>query len=138
MMNTSTKVMTVVMVSLLAVVGCGKDKGDKAKVPAGKAISWSEAAEHVGQYVTVEGPVVSTYHAERSKGSPTFLNIGKPYPARGRFTVLIWGRDRDNFPGEPEEIYRGKTIRVTGVVETYKGTPEIVARSADQIEIVGQ
>src|SRR5712692_5691208 len=52
-----------------------------------------EAASHVGESTTVCGLVASATHAARSRGAPTFLNLGKPYPDQ-IFTAVIWGDDR--------------------------------------------
>src|SRR3712207_4248623 len=61
------------------------------------AISWDDALQHVGERQTIEGPVVGTVYVASSNGQPTFLNVGRDYPDSGRFTVVIWGDDRDNF-----------------------------------------
>jgi DNA/RNA endonuclease YhcR with UshA esterase domain len=80
--------------------------------------------------------VAGTKYASSSNGSPTFLNLGVDYPSSRRFTVVIWGRNRSRF-GAPERRYRGRTICVRGHVDTYRGIPEIEARSPSQIRIVG-
>lgn len=103
--------------------------------PAGNIISWNEAACCVGQAVMVCGPVAGAKYASSSKGQPTFLDLGKPYPDPERFTVVIWGDDRGNFPQPPEEFYAGKEICVTGTVELYKGAPQIVVREPAQIAV---
>ncbi|MDA9890823.1 hypothetical protein N9D51_01370 [Actinomycetota bacterium] len=100
------------------------------------AIPWDQAYENVGGRATIEGPIVSTSYASGSRGQPTFLNVGKPYPGPDRFTVVIWGYDRANFLFAPEVEYDNKTICVTGLVETYKGSPQIVADTASDIEIL--
>jgi len=100
------------------------------------AIPWDQASAHIGEQVTITGPTISTMYATDSRGKPTFLNIGKPYPDSGRFTVVIWGYDRDNFPFAPEVEYDNTTICVTGLVGTYKSIPEIVADTASDITIV--
>lgn len=99
-------------------------------------IEWSEALDHVGERVTVEGPVVGTYYARSSNGSPTFLNIGRDNPDPDRLTAIIWGRNRGEFSSAPESAYRGETIRVTGKVSVYKGSAQIEVKSPAQIEIV--
>lgn len=90
-----------------------------------QAIPWNEAKYHIGERITVYGPVVSTKYASSSKGTPTFLNIGKAYPDPNRFTVVIWGDCRLNFPEAPEVYYRGRNISVTGLIIEYNGVPEI-------------
>lgn len=97
-------------------------------------ISWDQAKYHIGERTTVLGPVKSTKWATGSKGQPTFLNIGNPYPNPNRFTVVIWGRNRSNFPFAPAIYYAGKTILVTGLIEEYKGVPEIEVVSPTQIQ----
>lgn len=100
------------------------------------AVSWKQASEFVDELVTVEGPVVGTFYAYDSNGEPTFLNVGKDYPNPSRFTVVIWGDDRGEFPESPEDMYAGCTVRVTGYVELYEGSPQIHISSPGDIEIV--
>lgn len=88
----------------------------------------------IGRVATVRGPVAGTRYASSSNGSPTFLNVGVDYPSARRFTVVIWGRNRSRF-GAPERRYRGRRICVRGLVESYRGIPEIEARSPAQIAI---
>lgn len=102
--------------------------------PSSSAINWDEAKYHFGERTTVCGPVVGTRWASGSKGKPTFLNIGKDYPDSGRFTVVIWIDYRANFPQPPEGYYLGKTICITGLIEEYKGIPQIEAKDPSQIQ----
>jgi hypothetical protein len=67
---------------------------------------------------------------------PTFLNLGVNYPNPRRFTVVIWIENRSAF-GRPEARYRGRTICVRGSVRSYRGVPEIEARSPTQIKVIG-
>lgn len=99
----------------------------------GESISTSEAGNYIGQNATVCGEVASTKFAERTKGQPTFLNLDAPYPHQ-KFTVVIWGNKREAF-GSPEIAYKGKAICATGLVENYKGTPEIIAEEPSQITV---
>ncbi len=99
-----------------------------------KYIEANEAYKYVGQKATVCGDVVGTNYAVRSKRQPTFLNLDQPYPNQ-IFTVVIWGSDRIKFKNPPETFFSGKTICVTGTVETYKGKPEIIVRDPNQIVV---
>ncbi len=95
-------------------------------------ISPEDAINHIGQQATVCGNVASTHFSSRSKGQPTFINLNRPYPSQ-IFTVLIWGSDRSSFSGAPENYYRDKRICVSGKIQQYRGTPEIIVKSANQI-----
>lgn len=97
------------------------------------AISWKNAHLYIGKTITVYGPVIDTHWAESSNGKPTFLNIGKPFPDTDRFTVIIWMDDRRNFVIAPEIFYLDKIVYVTGKVEEYNGSCEMIIRSPSQI-----
>jgi len=99
---------------------------------AKEAITAAQATEHVGEVETVRGIVVSATYASRAKGQPTFLNLDQPYP-NTIFTVVIWGSDRGKFAPSPETAFKGKTVRVTGKITVYRGTPEIVVHDPTQI-----
>ena len=100
---------------------------------AQETISAADAAKFIGQQKTVCGTVASVHQAVRSKGQPTFLNLDKPYPHQV-FTVLIWGSDKSKFK-EPPEALSGKEICVTGMIQSYRGIPEIIARDSSQIKV---
>ena len=95
-----------------------------------KRIQWDDAKNHVGEHVTVVGPVVS-YHETKTGGHVT-LNIGKDYPSTDRFTVFI--RDK-KAAWVPSDYYVGKTIAVTGTVKLYAGVPEIGVTEESQIVV---
>ena len=93
--------------------------------------------KYIGMEKTVCGTVASATYAVRSKGRPSFLNLDQPYPKQ-IFTVVIWGSDRNKFKNPPETFFKGKRICVTGIIEDYRGKPEIIVRSPDQIIIKSQ
>ena len=97
-------------------------------------ITAAQAAQHVGEVRTVRGVVVSATYASRAKGQPTFLNLDKPYPNE-IFTVVIWGSERGKFAAPPESAFKGKTVRVTGKITAYRGTPEIVVHDLAEIVV---
>jgi hypothetical protein len=99
------------------------------------AIGWQNARSAVGRVATIRGGVAGTRYAAASKGSPTFLNLGVNYPNPRRFTVVIWIENRSAF-GRPEVRYRGRQICVRGRVRSYRGVPEIEARSPAQIKVI--
>ncbi len=106
---------------------------DNAPQNYAQGIDWSDAGSYIGEYITVCGPVVDSKYATSTGGSPTFINIGKAYPDPDRFTILIWGDDRDKFSNPPESYYYQESICVNGLVEEYKGGLEIVVSDPSQI-----
>jgi len=133
-----------VLVSLLvgSIVSCAPvpvsppvapKEGPEEILPS-QAIPWDEAKYHIGERATVYGAVVDTHWASGSKGKPTFLNIGRPYPDPDRFTVVIWIDYRANFPQAPEVYYLGKTVYITGLITQYEGIPEIEVKDPSQIQ----
>ncbi|MBV9784905.1 MAG: hypothetical protein JO264_13930 [Acidisphaera sp.] len=90
-----------------------------------------EAREHVGETATVCDTVASAHYAPTSRGQPTFLNLGHPYP-NPDFTVVIWGEDRAKF-GTPEAL-EGHRVCVTGSIRSYRGGPEVIATDPGQVK----
>ena len=102
-------------------------------VAAPLTLSTTEAKKHVGENATVCGLVVDVHFASGSKGLPTFVNLDKPFPNQ-IFTVLIWGDDLPKFPENPAK-WQGRKVCATGTISEYRGSPEIVASSRDQVTI---
>lgn len=73
-----------------------------------------EAIDHIGEPARVCGIVASAKFADRVRGQPTFLNLGKPYPQHV-FTALVWGADRGSFSYAPESL-QGTEICVQGTI----------------------
>jgi hypothetical protein len=106
-------------------------------VPARGAepIPSTQAAQHVGERVTICGPVAGTAHFDRLKGRPTFLNFDRRHPDQS-FTVVIWGENAGKFERPPHQMFAGVELCVTGLVELYQGKPQIVVRDPAQITVV--
>lgn len=121
-----------VSVFALARVNVG---GEGSFGPA-ETVGWRQAGEHLGERVTIEGPVVGAHWAQDSQGQPTFLNIGRDYPDPDRVTIFIPGEYRARFPSAPEDLYSGEKVRVTGDLQEYEGAAEIEVNSPGQIEVI--
>jgi hypothetical protein len=92
----------------------------------GGSESWQSAGRKTGRLVRVKARVVSAVYARSSSGRPTFINLGHSYPNPNRLTLLIWGRNRANFPAAPERMFRrGRLVCAQGIVTRYRGVPEI-------------
>lgn len=94
-----------------------------------QSISAADAKNHIGKQETVCGKIVSEHTASGSRGMPTFINLDAPYPDEV-FTIVIWERDRARVGAMPKE---GSRTCATGIVQQYRGVPEIVVRSGSQL-----
>jgi hypothetical protein len=101
-------------------------------VPTGaqttNVIPFAEAAEHVGQHVTVEGTVAKVF---TSRNGNTFLDFGGACPNE-LFTG--WIPQNSALSADPALwSLRGRRVKLTGTVELYHGKPEIKVVSTDQL-----
>ena len=103
---------------------------DESREPASDVISWRQAGKHIGEFLTVEGTIVETHNS----GKACFLNFHPDW--RSSFTAVIFARSFAAFPPDPEDHYRGKRVRVTGLIREYRGKPEVILSSRDQIEVL--
>jgi DNA/RNA endonuclease YhcR with UshA esterase domain len=120
----------------LAVLGCSVFSGlflasfhlqrAEAVISPSNTIAASAAASHIGQSITIEGIVSEVHVADRA----TFIDIGGRYPDE-EFTGVIFPESYSAFPDVAE--LEGKTVDISGTVQLYRGKPEIILRSADQV-----
>jgi hypothetical protein len=94
-----------------------------------QTMSAAEAAKHVGERATVCGKVAGEHTATNSRGTPTFINLDVPYPNQ-LFAILIWGEDRQRVG---ELSADGTHLCATGVIQSYRGVPQIVVKSKTQL-----
>ena len=95
-----------------------------------QTVSPSEAANHIGQEVVVEGVISDVGHSARS--DTTFVNMGGKYPNHN-FTAVILRSAKPLFP--EVRSWEGEKVRIRGVVKIYRGKPEIVLEKAEQVTV---
>ena len=83
----------------------------------------------------MRGKVVRAAFARETRSKPTYLDLGRPFPAKDRFGVVIFGDDRSNFRRPPEDTYEGKDIAVGGEIRSFRGVPQIVTNHPNDIEL---
>jgi DNA/RNA endonuclease YhcR with UshA esterase domain len=93
-----------------------------------QTIAPADAKAHVGQTVTIEGPVGNVYTA---RSGMTFIDLGGRYPDN-TFAAVIFADDSGKFPDV--NALGGKVVDITGPVSLYRGKPEIILKSADQVK----
>lgn len=100
-----------------------------ASVGEAQTLTTAQAKAHEGENATVCGKVAGEKTATSSRGKPTFINLDSAYPNQV-FTILIWGDDRKNV-GELPKV--GSHVCVSGVIQDYRGVPEIAVKSSGQL-----
>jgi DNA/RNA endonuclease YhcR with UshA esterase domain len=93
------------------------------------AVEDSEAVEYVGKNVKVRGLVVSVM---TSPLGTTLIIFGQEFPNQ-TFAGFIEAGSK-LAADEDLALLQGKIISITGVIELYKGNPEIKVTSKDQIK----
>jgi DNA/RNA endonuclease YhcR with UshA esterase domain len=101
-----------------------------APAPAQTVIAPTDAPKHLGEIVTVEGPV-SEVHTDSRSGA-TFINMGGRFPNQA-CTGVIFKDDASTFPGM--DSLPGKVVDITGRVKDYKGRCEIILNDAAQLKV---
>src|SRR3954466_7310320 len=101
-------------------------------------ITADDAAKHVGETATVEFTIVQVGKSKEN----TFLN-SKAYERGGdnkSFVCFIPGDAKAAFQkkfGDDLKIsFQGKKVQVTGLLKDFRGSPEVVLNSPDQLKII--
>ena len=97
-------------------------------------IDIKDAATHEGDSVTICTKIFGARYFENGKGAPTLLNAGASYPD-ALLTVVIYGESRTAFENKPEEYYIDKNVCITGRISMFKGKPQIVINTQDNIVV---
>jgi len=77
-----------------------------------ETISWSEAADSVGQRLRVEGVVASVKRVEGA----TELSLGLPAPDPQRFVVIVPDKVARRFDAPLGDMFQGMLVRATGTI----------------------
>lgn len=91
----------------------------------GGGIAWNEAVAHAGTTQRVCGPLAGSGNSY----DHVFLNLGRDYPDRGRFQIVVWD------VGALEPIAYGVTLCTSGQIALYEGVAQIELYSPSSIEI---
>lgn len=124
--------MLLIAAMVLAAVGF---VGRRARPYSGPPrVEVAAAKAHVGEQAMVCGFVAGTQYARAATGQPTFLDLEKPFPDE-TFRAVIWGEDRDRFMEPPETAYIRRNLCVSGTIQLFSGTPEIIVRGPEQLSL---
>jgi len=138
-MKTNKQIFLIVLIMLLlAIAGCSQQSSPQTPytpqpydpTPPTACISAQDAWNNIGQYKCVEYFVGNPFRS--SKGN-VFLNEISDY--KKGFSTVIMAYSTSSF-GDPVSKFGYKTIRVTGMIQTYEGHPEIIVNNPANIILV--
>jgi DNA/RNA endonuclease YhcR with UshA esterase domain len=99
-------------------------------VRADTVIPDTDAAQHVGQAVAVEGTITKVF---KSRNGNTFLNFGGDYPD---VTFVVWIPQDAPEAADPNlASLEGKKVKIVGTIQLYRGKPEIKVSTKEQIVV---
>lgn len=104
---------------------------DGATKSAPPVISWEDAADHMDATVDVVGKVLRTYKARKGQ---VYLNFAENW--QETLSIYIPEKNASAFPEPPEKLYKGKYVRIRGVIREYKDSPSLTLRQPDAITLL--
>jgi hypothetical protein len=99
-----------------------------ARAQAPVVVIYTQAAQYIGQNVTVEGAVTTV---STSRKGNAFINFGGVYPNQTFTGWIPTGTPLASYASL--QLLKGKKVKITGRIELYRGKPEIRVLSKSQI-----
>lgn len=101
-------------------------------------IAWSQdkitevdLMDYVDKHVRYCDKVYGTY-VIKGKTNIALLNMGADYPDQ-KIVVAIFEENWNKFEAQPDELFNGKQICVSGKVVLYRDNPQIIVKNSKQI-----
>ena len=96
----------------------------------GQVVPLDSVGNHVGALTTVCDSVWSTFV---SKSGTVYLNFGGSFP-KNTFSAVIFSKDTSKFQEyRPVEFLKHKKVCITGMIDIYKGKPQIIVKGPNQV-----
>jgi DNA/RNA endonuclease YhcR with UshA esterase domain len=121
---------TTVLLAALA-LACAVGLAQETKTNALVKIQASAAKQHIDADAIVSGKIAEVNRAERL----VRLNFDKPFPNQ-TFTAVIFANKTNLFP-EIEKL-KDKNVEISGKIAQYRGRPEIILTSTNQLRVLDQ
>ena len=96
-------------------------------------ITPEEAAKHVGEKVTIRGTVFQVFV---SKSNNVYLNFGANFPDQTFSADVLIKKTPALLADGPQWLkdLEGEAVAVTGIIDLYKGKPEIVLTAKEDLK----
>jgi DNA/RNA endonuclease YhcR with UshA esterase domain len=99
----------------------------QSAIAQSNSINYTDAPKYIGKEVIVSGRVIDVFV---SKTNTTFINFCKDYRSCP-FSAVIFADDRSRF-GDLQKLI-GETVQISGIVNEYKGNPQIILQDPSQL-----
>lgn len=120
-----------VLTALTAVWVSASSPAADTNAPTTTAIPAAEARNHIGEQLVVTGKVVEVNVAEKL----VRLNLDQAFP-KTPFTAVIFAPNTNRF-GDLKR-FENATVAVEGKVTEYRGRPQIVLTSTNQVKLLSK
>lgn len=101
-------------------------KNDEGRIDI---INTKKVSDYINKNAIVEGYVADVV----IRPKVNYLNFDNKFPKQS-FTAVIFPKDAEKF--DDLNTYKNKNARVKGKVHLYKGKPQIIVNSPEQIQII--
>ena len=104
---------------------------------AQKQIKLEEAKNHIGDSVTLAGVIydIKVFEDDDKKPTLALVNLGAAYPNQIVTIAVRPELYKNTTMVFPDQRFKGDLANVTGKLELYKGKPQIIIYSPDQLHI---
>lgn len=142
-LNNSRLLFIVVFACLMALFGISAAQANAAPTqlnpPKGSSCHfphpWQQAHALQGEYRAFEGKVHKVHALPHVAGQPTFIQLGQKNHQNMPLTLVLWGAHRANFSKVLPHLAAGARVCVSGKVERYQNTPQIVLKYEEQLRL---
>jgi DNA/RNA endonuclease YhcR with UshA esterase domain len=118
-----------VLIVAVAFFSCALGTAQSTKPDDVKMLKADEAKDAIGKTATITGKVAEVHIQEKV----THINFDRLYPNHP-FSAVVFSTKTNLFPDLKQLL--GKKLAVSGKVEEFKGKPQIVLQSTNQLKIV--
>jgi hypothetical protein len=104
---------------------------------AQKQIKLEEAKNHIGDSVMMSGVIydIKVFEDDDKKPTLALINLGAAYPNQIVTIAVRPELYKNTGIVFPDQRFKGDLANVTGKIELYKGKPQIIIHSAEQLHI---
>lgn len=98
-------------------------------------LSWERAASQIGKNAAIKGNINNILYQNDVRGKPTWIEVRSNPSKVKSLTLLIQGDNWPLFESSLAKLKKNDVVCVEGVVNDYKGSPQIQLSSQNQLYV---